>query len=176
MMQAKRAEISAYICGFAFLLGGMSGCLTGFLCSYEAQNHLTSYIINLHTDDAMIACFAAELLTAVFALILSLAAYGFVLVPAFDCICGYCFGFASLIILQSTAAFSIHGFLFFSFIPDTIALLRISVISSEISHRNTKSWTSTGDRIFDLKYSLHRVWIYLFILLIAFTLRHMLVF
>ena len=174
-MQAKRAELSTtYFCGFSFLLGGMSGCLTGFLCSDKAQNHLTSYIFYLHTDDAMIACFAAELLTAVFALVLSLMVYGFIFVPALDSIFGYCFGFACILNIQSTVAFSIHGLLFYSFIPDTLVLLRLTVISSEISHRNTKSWISTGSRIFDLKYSLYWVWAYLFILLIAFLLRHML--
>ncbi len=174
MMQAKRAELTTYICGFAFLLGGMSGCLTGSLCSVEAQNHMTSYILYLHIDVAMIACFAAELLTAVFALILSLVVYGFILAPALDCIFGYCVGLACIFIIRSNAVFAIQGLLFFSYIPDTLVLLRLTVLSSVISRRNTQSWTSTGNRIFDLKYSLHRIWAYLFIFLIAFALRRIL--
>ena len=174
MIQAKRAELTTYLCGFAFLMGGMSGCLTTFLCSDQAQNHLTSYIIHLNNNDVIIACFAAELLSAVFALILSLVAYGFVLVPVLDSIFGYCFGFACILIIQSTVAFTIQGLLFFSFIPDTLVLIRLTVISSEISYRNTQSWISSGNRAFDLKYSLHSVWAYLYIILIAFALRHIL--
>ena len=170
-MQAKRAELITYICEFAFLLGGMSGCLTGSLCSDEAQYYLTSYFFYWHTYDGMIACFAAELLTAVFALILSLAVYSYILIPALDAIFGYCFGLALFISIQSSAAFAINWLFMFSFIPDTLVLLRFTVISSEISIRKTQSWTSTGKRIFDLKYSLQRIWTDLFILLMSFAIR-----
>ncbi len=170
-MQAKRAGLIAYICEFAFLFGGMSGCLTGFLCSDEAQNYLTSYFLYWFTFDGIIACFAAELLTTVFALILSLVAYSYILIPAFDAIFGYCFGLALFFNIQSNTALALNGILFCSFIPDTMVLLRFTVLSSEISIRKTQSWTSTGKRIFDLKYSLHRIWAELFFVLIVFAIR-----
>ena len=173
-MQAKRAELITYICGFAFLLGGMSGCLTGFLCSEEAQNHLTSCFLSWNISDVIIACFAAELLMAVFALILSLAPYSYIMLTLLDTLFGYCFGLALFFIIQSNAAFAIHGLLFCSFIPDTFVLLHLSVLSSEISKRNTQVWTSTGMRIFDLKFSLQRIWAELFILFIVFAIRFIL--
>lgn len=168
MMRTKRAELSTYTCGFAFLLGGMMGCLTGFLCSDNALSHLTVLFSGWHSFDAFGTCFAAELLIAVFALLLSLAAYGAVLIPVTVLAAGYCSGVFLLSAAFSEAAALWRLFLFF---PDVLLLLRIASRCCGISLQISHAWTSGGKRTFDLKSRLYWIWIELIILWILYALR-----
>lgn len=173
MMRAKRTDLTAYICGFAFLLGGMSGCLTGFLCSGKAQSQLTAVFYVWHTRDASGICFAAELLVAVFALILSLVVFGYVLIPFLNAFVGYAFGLALFISAHSASVSTEQAYRSFSYIPDILFLVHIAVLCSGISLQVTRGWTSGGARIFDLQNKLRRIWIDLFFFWILFAIRRL---
>ena len=174
MMQAKKAELTRYSCGFAFLFGGLSGCLTGYLCSENAQYQLSIYFLSWNFSDVSDAYFAAELLIAVFALILSLVIFGHIFIPVLDLLIGFIVGITLFITAKYLNMLSWEWYQSFAFLPDALIMIRLTQLSSEISKRNTKTWTSMGLRIFDVEYSLHRIWIYLFLFWILHIIRYFL--
>ena len=161
MMQAKRTELTTYLCGFAFLMGGMIGCLTGYLCSDRAYDHLTAFLLCWHAYDPSCTCFAAELLIAVFALILSLTALGPALIPVLLSVSGYSLGLIIFIAIHSALIAGFQPVFWIAFVPDVLVILCISERCSEISKQITRSWTSCGARTFHLGYLLRRIWIFL---------------
>lgn len=173
MMRTKRAELSTYTCGFSYLLGGMIGCLTGFLCSDKALSHLLVLFSGWHTFDAFGTCFAAELLIAVFALLLSLSAYGSVLIPILVLAAGYYSGILLFSAAFSEAAVPWRLYPLFLFFPDILVLLRITSHGCGISLQISRSWTSGGIRTFDLNNRLYWIWIELIILWILYAIRRL---
>lgn len=171
MIRAKKADLSTYFCGFLFLLGGMSGCLTGSLCSSKTVSDLAAFFFNRCSFDPTYAFFSAELLLAVFALLLSIAAFGIVFIPVLDALLGYSYG----IILYS-AAYSIHTALqlflcTISLIPDVLFLLHLTVLCSGVSIHIARTWTSSGARVFDLNGRMRVIWTELNILFTLFVMR-----
>ena len=171
MMRENIAELSTFTCGFTFVFGGMIGCLTGAFCSDAALISLTDSFHCWCNIDPYGICFAAELLIAVFALLLSLAAFGAVLIPAIMLIFGYCIG---ILIFASVCTNFQNWWLIctaISFVPDVMIMMRIISRCTGISLALTYSWTSKGFRAFDLKSRLCWIWIDLVILLALYSLR-----
>lgn len=173
-MLGRKAEISEYLCGFAFLFGGITGCLTCEFCSNAARSNLISVLLLQQPNNASGISFAAELLIAVFALLLSLAAFGTILIPALVSLLGYCFGITLFLSVCSEIPVLFNDYQLLFFIPDMFILLRIASLCTAMSLHITKAWTSSGRIIFDMNGRMRVIWIELILLPMLFAIRNLL--
>ncbi len=171
MYLAKGAVMSKPICGFAFLFGGMVGCLVLYLSSDSALSSLSSLLLNGQALETTSICFAAELLIAVFALLLSITAFGLILIPVFDFVIGFYFGIWILLSIYAciTSGQLMYGL--FMPIPNSMILVYITAQCSEISAKNAEIWTSKGLRTFDLRTRTYGIWLMLIVLLVLSILQ-----
>ena len=155
-MLDKRAELSTYICGFAFILGGMAGCLSCSLCSDEAISRLTINLVFRHTIDMPCTC-------------LSMAVFGALLIPLLDAAAGYCCGVLSYCMIISAELLP-YGFLDLLIIGlGMLGFLRISVLCTGMSAKFSRLMASDGILSYDLNEFLRAIWTALLILLILFA-------
>lgn len=171
MMQTKRAELSMYICGYSFLFGGITGCLTGFLCSDQTLILMAERYPCGYTVETICICFAAELLIAVFALLFSVSAFGAVLIPVLNVISGYCIGFILFLFASTCPMLPYRLIVIFSFIPDFILMQDMITSCFALSSSFTQLFASRGCRTVDVASRMRRTWIELLFIWIIFNVR-----
>lgn len=170
-MRERKADLGTFVCGFAFLFGGGAGCLICLLCSESAFSWLQQYIHRSQLFDSPGICIAAELLFAVFALLLSTAAFGMLIIPALDSALGYCCGIQFCCVASAADGFCGFncGIVFVS--AAVLILLHISSVCFGLSSLLLSRICGIGTKTCDLRCRLFHVWVDLVILLILFALH-----
>ena len=169
-MREEHAGYRQFLCGLSFLLGGSAGCVIGFLCTEEAVFRMRAAIVQWYDKSGPISCFSAELVLCLLMLLFALSTVGCFFVPAINCL----YGAALSLFTFSFIGFSVDpSFIFPVFVAvlASLPVLRISMLSNELSRQVFCLWRSSGTRCFDLRRVTFRIFLSLLLLFLFFLLR-----
>ena len=169
-MREENAGCRQFLCALSFLLGSSAGAAIGFLCSEKALIRMQTAVLQWYIATGPVSCFSAELTVCLLLLFFALSAIGRVCIPAVNCLYGAALSLYLFSFINCSAEFAFF-FSALSAVFSSLPIIRLSILSEELSFQVFRLWRSSGARCFDLRRVTFRISLSLLTLFIIFLLR-----